>query len=565
MKNIVTIVENEIRLNSGMGESAFGKTHNNNSITQEGSIFDGKNYRVWSFDEVRSYMEEGKDERTVFYCGTNPLSNNAKTLATYVELGGEDFYKASMAVINAITEAAKSNIKLPHIGAGGIFVDLTTQTPQLLFLPENLYKYSCNGLSKSDYMDAHGAWINQTIYDLPALCFERGVIAYRLLTGRYPYPSQDPLERNADILDRKFLPLELCLNGVNPVLAAEINKALKLNSSAVTLPGKKQKGKASEDLTPNEEFPAELMEEAWQLSKATAKSDDKEFEEKVANYVRMRDSKIKLKRNVRRNSSIIITSILVAIVAAIMIVNTVKSNMDEYTSTGLTSTQTIQAFFKAVNTKDTVLLQNLAEGKNATAFTDAVSRVYVMHKQREAYNHDNGFATPENWLMYITTEAKYQRSGIYGVTNLKIDGKPYEAEVEMMKKNQKPAPLTKEGNITLEKGSQSVHKVDYYLVRTDGEEVDFAVEKVSDTITLTFKGGRWVITELSTETEDMNVDCQTFKNEYFAELEKTEKDVIKAAASLRRKYQWLPSEAALQAERARIIYEMEHPYKDFGF
>lgn len=565
MKNIVTIIENELRLNSNLGESAFGKTHNNNDITQEGSLFDGKNYKVWTFDEVRSFMEDGKDERTVFYCGKNPLSNNAKTLAEYFELGGDDLYKAAISAINAITEAAKSGIKLPHIGAGGIFVDLSTEIPQLLFLPENLYKYSCNGLSNEDYLNNHAGWINQTIYDLPALCFERAVIAYRLLTGRYPYAAAEPVERNADILDRKFLPLELCLNGVNETLASEINKALKLNSSVVNVPGKKQKGKASEDLTPTAEFPIELMEEAWNLSKKSSKEDDKDFEEKVANYVRMRDSKIKLKRNVRRNSSIIFTCACVAVVLVIMIINTVKSNMDEYTSTGLTSIQTIQAFFKGVNTKDTVLLQNLAEGKNASAFTDTVSRVYVLHKQREAYNHDNGFATPERWLLYITSEEKYNRSGIYGITNLKIDEKAYEPEVEMKKKNEKPEPLTKEGNITLEKGSMSVHKIQYYLIRTEGEEVDFVVENVTDTITLTFKGGRWVITDLETESEELNLDCQAFKKDYFAELESNNKDVVKAVENLRRKYQWLPTKASLDAEKARIQYEIEHPFTDLGF
>lgn len=564
MKSIVTIVKDEIQLCSNLSESAFGKTHNNNAVTQEGNIFDGKNFKIWTFDEVRSYQEENKDERTVFYCGKNPLSQETKTLAEYFEIGGEDLYKAAIHVIKALTEAAKSKIKLPAIGAGGILVDLTAKEPQLLFLPEDLFKYSCNGLSKSDYLEQHGGWINQTIYDLPALCFERGVIAYKLLTGRFPYPATDPLERNSDILDRKFLPLELCVNGINEALSTEVNRALKLNSSAVNIPGKKQKGKASEDLTPAENFPIELMEEAWKLSKTTAKEDDKVFSEKVANYVRMRDSKINLKRNVRRNSSIILTCFIVAVVLVIITINTVKSNLDEYTSTGLTSVQTVQAFFKGVNTKDTVLLSNLSEGKTAGAFTDTVSRVFVIHKQREAYNHDNGFATPEGWLLFITDENKYHHSGVYGVSSLKIDGKPYELEVEMFKKNQKPEPITKEGNITLEKGSQSVHKVEYYLVRTEGEEVDFVVEKVTDTITLTFKGGRWVITDLMTDSTELNLDCQAFKADYFQQLSKNEGDSIAAVNALRNKYPWVPTNNALQTEKARLQYEMEHQFKELG-
>lgn len=564
MKKIVTIVDSELRLCSGLGESAFGKTHNNDATVQEGSLFDGKNFKVWNFDDVKSFQEDGKDERTVFYCGKNPLNENAKTLLEYFTEGGDDLYKAAIAVIKTITNAAENKLPIPHVGAGGVLVDLSSEEPQLLFLPENLYKYSCNGLSSQEYLDAFGGWVNQTIYDLPALCFERAVIAYRLLTGRFPYPATDALERNADILDRKFLPLELCLNGVNEALASEINRALKLNSSASTVPGKKQKGKASEDLTPTAEFPVELMEEAWKLSNTADKTDDKDFEEKVASYIKMRDSKIKFKRNVRRNASIIVTAFIVAIVLLIMIVNTVKSNLDEYTSTGLTSVQTIQAFFKGVNKKDTVLLENLSEGKNAGAFTDTVSRVYVLHKQRQAYNHDNGFATPEGWLLYITDEAKYQRSGIYGITNLKIDGKDYNLEVEMKKKNQKPEPLTKEGNITLEKGSQSVHKVEYYLIRTEGEEVDFVVEQVTETVTLTYKDKRWIITDLATDSKELKVDCETFKNEYFNALAENDSDAVKAVQVLRKKYYWLPTANSVATEKARIIYEAEHPFDDLG-
>lgn len=561
MKLIAAIENDEIRLCSNLSESNFGKTHNSNATTQEGKIFDGKNYKIWSFDEVRSYQENGKDERTVFYCGKNPLSASAKTLAEYFEIGGEDSFKAASAVIKAITEAAKSKITLPNIGAGGIFVDLSSESTTLLFLPEDLFKYSCNGLSKQDILQLNAGWVNQTIYDLPALCFERAVIAYRLLSGRLPYPAEDSVERNSDILDRKFLPLEYCVNSINETLAKEINKALKLNSSVVNIPGKKQKGKSNEDLTPTADFPIELLEEAWKLSNSTSKEDDKEFAEKVENYIRMRDSQINLKRNVRRNSSIILGVLVIITIIALFISSMVKGNLEEYTSTGLTSIQTIQAYFKGVNDKDSVLLSNFSEGKNARNFSDSVGRIFVMDKQRSAYSHDNGFATPANWLLYITTEERYDRSGVYGITNLKIDGKPYTTSVELFTKKQKAAPVTKEGNITLENGSESVHKVEYYLIRTDGEEVDFAVEKISEIFTLTYKKNRWIITDFTTELEDMGVDCQGFKNDYIKACTEEKNDVVLAANSLRNKYPWLPEASYIEAEQARLRYIAEHPFE----
>lgn len=562
MGKIVTLENDEIRLCTNLTESAFGKTHaRNGALTQEGYLFDGKNIKIWTFDEVRSFDVEGRDERIVFYCGKNPLSNNAKSLASYFENDGEhseDCFKAAISVINAFTFVANTQNTLPQIGAGGIFVDLSSPSPTILFMPEELFKYSCNGLSKEDYLLNHTGWINQTIHDLPSLCFTRATIAYKLLTGHFPYPATDTTERNSDILDRKFLPLELCINGVNKTLAIQINRALKLNSNVVNIPGKKQKGKASEDLTPTPDFPVELMKEAWELSKRTKKENNSDFTEKVEKFTRIQDSNIKIKRNVRRNLSLILGGLVSVLVLVSVVVNTIKSNLDEYTSTGLTSTQTIQAFFMGVNAKDTVLLSNISKGKSPTAFTDTVSRVFVMHKQRQAYSNDNGFATPENWLMFIANPNNYSRSGIYGITNLQIDSKPYEPQIKMLKKNENPIPLTREGNVTLQKGSESVHKVEYYLVRTEGEIVDFVVEQITEIFTLTFKGERWIITDLQTQSTELKLDCEQFKKDYYEALQNNS-DVLSVVNILRNNYKWLPTNQAMQTEKQRIIDEIEKP------
>jgi hypothetical protein len=188
-----------------------------------------------------------------------------------------------------------------------------------------------------------------------------------------------------------------------------------------------------------------------------------------------------------------------------------------------------------------------------------------MHKQRLAYGNDNGFAYPSNWLFFITDEARYARSGLYGVTNLKIDGKLENLSVELHKKNEKVPPLTKEGNITLEDGSTSLHKVEYYLLYTEGENVDYLVDKVSSTVTLTYLKNRWVITDISEEKRiPLNVDCGKFKKDYFEELGKTNGDVMKATDNLRSKYEWLPESSAMKREKERIEYEMAHPFGEFG-
>ena len=560
---LLTIENGELRLNSNLDEYTFGKTGHDNILSYEGVIFDGKNFKQWAFEEVKSYEAEknGTPEHLVFYCAKNPLSKNGRTLAQYFEEGGKACLEAVKAVCAALTAAAVDGNAIPFVGAGGIMID----GESVLFAPEALFSYAANTLPAEDTLNQHQGYINDTLKGLPLLCFERAAIVYRLLSGRLPFTATDSIARNADIFDQKFLPVEYCVNGINGRLARAVNNALKLNSTAVNVPGKRKKGKSSDDLRPSAEFPLEMLDEAWELSQKQAKDgNDKEFEEKVAAYIKSQNSKINTKRNIKRNATTITVVSAIIIAGIFAAVNTIKTRGADYTSVGLTSTQTIRAWMNAVNEKDTMLLSDFGNGRAANDFGDMVSRIYVMHKQRLAYGNDNGFAYPANWLFYITDEAKYKKSGIYGVTNLKIDGKAESLSVELKRRNEKPAPLEKEGSVTLQKGSTSVHKIEYYLLYTEGDEVDYIVEKVTSTVTLTFKKNRWVITGLSSENENINADCEAFKADYFEALKENDGEVIKAVNSLRGKYEWLPEKDAMERERERIIYKLEHPFGELG-
>ncbi|MCR4632068.1 MAG: hypothetical protein K5786_10600, partial [Treponema sp.] len=555
---LIELYEKEIRLNSHLDEYSFGKTNYDSILAQEGIFWDGENFEPWSFSDVQSFNVEDRSERIVFYCGKNPLSGQAKTLQEYLAAGGENALKAAKAVIQLLTQAAKDEENIPVIGAGGILVDISESLPKVLILPENLFKYAANALSPEEYTQAHEGWINQTINGLPAICFLRSSIAYHLISGRLPYPSTNSVERNADILDRNFLPLELCLQGIEPALAISVNRALKLNSNAVNVPGKKQKGKSSEDLTPEADFPLELLDKAFELSKKTEIA-DKDFEEKVAAYKKSQASRIKASRNIRRNSSLIITAAIVMAVLVIITINTIKTRNSELTTKGLTSVQTIQGYFQGINSKDTTMLMNFSKGKKAQQQIDIVSQIYVMHKQRLAYNKDNGYANPESWLLLATNQERWEKTGIYGVTNLKIDELPYELNVKVYQKDEKPEAVTKEGNITLQKGDFSVHGVDFYLLHSEGEDFGFVVEKVHEDITLTYKKDRWVITNIETESNTLPVSNKKFKADYWNAVAKNGGDVLKALPQLRQKYEWLPSDAAMKAEYDAQIYALTHP------
>ena len=579
MKNVVSITDGEIRLCSGLDEYKFGKTNFNSIVTEEGIIAtcdskDGEplhfSFEKWTFAEIKSFEVEGFDERIVFYCNKNPLTKNAQTLLDLYEKCGDskstttdkdNMYFASLAYCTILTQAANEQIELPINGSGGILVDGidSTKKLKLLFLPQNIFKYSIAGLSAVEQADLHNCWVNPSLHGLPAICFTRSCVAYKMLTGRYPYPSADNLTRNADLLDRNFLPLELSVNGINKELAAAVNKGLKLNSDSVNIPGKKAKGKKSEDLIPQKDFPLELLANAKE-SLSTNISDEA-FEEKVNSYKKLQNSKVKTKRTLRRNTTAFLAGFIALIVVIIYARSTYNSYLEDYTTKGLTSVQTIQTFFKGLNTLDIPLLQTFIDGRSANRYLDAISNVYVISKQRRSNGDDNGFQKPAKFFVMLTNSSMLSMTGLYGVTNVKIDGKAYDEYIELQKNKEKPEILTQELGVTINKGDKSVHSVEYYTLHTEGTNNDIFVTKNKDTFTLTFKKNRWIITDIQTSETEIELDSDIFKSEYFNLLIQNDSDVVKTINQMSFKYDFLPSEKEMKIEKQEFDDYLNDPFK----
>lgn len=580
MKNVVSIVDNELRLCSALNEYAFGKTNFDSIVTQNGILATCDSasdeplhfsFENWSFAEIKSFDVPDNDERIVFYCNKNPLSKNAKALIELYDKcknpdaltsDKDNMYTASLAVCSILTQAAKEEVELPLNGAGGILVDGldSPQKLKLLFLPHDLFKYSIAGLTAVEQADLHNCWINPTLQGLPAICFMRACVAYKMLTGRYPYPSSDNLSRNADLLDKNFLPLELCINGINTELARAVNKGLKLNSDSVSIPGKKSKGKKNEDLIPQKDFPLELLKHA--KDNISSNVSDEAFEEKVNSYKKLQSSRIKTKRTLRRNTATFVAGIIAVIVIIISAKSSYNSYLNNYTTKGLTSVQTIQTFFKGMNQMDISLIQTFIEGKNPNRYLDSISNVFVISKQRTSSGGgDNGFVKPAKFFVLLTNSSMLQITGLYGATNITIDGKKVDEYIDLLKNKDNPEIITQEQGVTLNKGDKSVHKVEYYTLHTEGTNNDIFVTKNTDTFTLTYKKNKWVITDIENNAQDLDIDSNAFFDEYFNLLVQNKNDVVKTISQLSFKYDFLPSEKEMTIEKQAFEDYLNDPYK----
>ena len=107
-----------------------------------------------------------------------------------------------------------------------------------------------------------------------------------------------------------------------------------------------------------------------------------------------------------------------------------------------------------------------------------------------------------------------------------------------------------------------MHNVEYYTLHSEGTDNDIYVTKNKDTFTLTFSKNKWIITNIQNTTEEIELDSNLFKSEYFDLVIKNDGDPVKAINQLSFKYDFLPSQKEMQIEKQAFEDYINNPYKD---
>jgi hypothetical protein len=552
----------EIKLDSGLSEYAFGKTNFSTLITEtgfiaqtDGTLTDASSFTFskWKFDEIKTI---GAGERAhVYFCGSNFSGKALTEIFAEADNGADEKSRytaayASFAVTLALKQAVQEQLLSGNIGAGGIYIDCA-ETVRILFIPPVLFDSICGCYGAERYAELQGVWCSKALSadEAAGAAFTRAVIAYRALSGYLPYAAPDETARNADELDRKYVRIEHAVNGISVELAQAIDRTLELPFAA-------QQKKAPRQL-PVQDIPACILYKELGLGGADGKLiqvarpkalPEDEFKTKVTAYYKSKDQKVKAKRTFRRNTALITGGVIAAAVIAAVAAGQHKQNGSKPTSQGLTSTQTVEAFYKGIHTQDVELLGNISKGKDAGRYSNSVSQIYVISKTRNMYDYSNSIVTPESWLYYQAGEETIQKRSIYGITSFMLDGISSSLLITVPSRNMNPPPITIEGSTTLTNGCTAVHKADFYVIHTEGENNDIYAEHHIDTVTLTYKKNRWIITGINPDVTEIPVDSDQFKNDFMKECNAVKGDPVQALSLLKSKYNWLPDASVMKDE-----------------
>lgn len=560
--NIFNITENSLFLSSGLPQNSFAKTDMEKLLNERSIILhitkDTIISEFYTFDGTRV----GENDITFFegkaFSGEflseilekkDFEAKDVLSLANFCR--GVDFILQNQALF----EGADFTV-----GGNGIIINSDSDSSHILFLSARLFD-ACAQNHKADYSEIQGKYLYKGLDNDQQLCFLRGTVAYKSLTGHYPFENANTGARQEDIFDENFIPLALWNPSIEKNLALSIESSLKAKITQSIMAGKKNltdvKAENKKQRLLKEAkgfdpavFKAELEKKAEDNAGLAKKRQD--FTAKMQKY-------LKVKRFLRRNKNRILVALAVILFASWGADSMIKQNGKLLTTKGMTSVEATQAYYSMIHRLDVPGLQEVIKGRKTKDLFAKISAYYVASKQRLQVHPDNGTVTPAKWFFY----KKASKNWMFGITKLQIDGKYYAADKKYPIRSERPLPLIEEGGKILQEGDEVSHTAEYYLV--EQAESKIYIQKITDVVTLRYTGNRWRVVEAVGKAKVSDVKAKDFAKEFYEltgkdletqddmlqpkmeqEQDSREKSASKirpAIEILRQKYDWIPDEA----------------------
>ena len=523
---IVFSKDDTLFLDTSMTQSAFANSRLSERLAEHGVTAENKNnewtFAPWTF--TGTMVSADSSVETVLLEGTG---FDGCTLKEYFDEAGKDTSaeaQAAVAVCSAINCAIKSGQKLPNNGAGGIFI--STAKDRIIFVPEDLFETAAACRGETAYSENEGMYLYRTLGGNASLRFTQAVIAYRALSGTFPYTNENTVKRHEDYGDKNFAHLADTLYGVDNSLATAIDSALMQND--------KNDKHTDKNILP--EFPLSIFcqEVEKDASSRTAKISPQQFYSIAKKKQRSFARSLAAKRWFRHyNTTVLVGSIVVALIA-LFAFNHWKEGQRNPTTKSLTSTQTVDLFYSAVNNLDVVAAQCAVTGTQVQPLLNTISNFYVTSKSRSGYDIKSACVTPASWL-WFNSDGCYT---IFGLTQLTIDGVPSPLMFEGPRKSSHPRPLSEETGIELSEGASVTHLVHYFQINSEGLNTLHIIE-TNDTVSAVWHKDKWQISSIIQKQTEHAVEMSAFYREYKSAYAEHENDPVKAAAALSSLYTWI--------------------------
>ena len=374
---------------------------------------------------------------------------------------------------------------------------------------------NCSFLNDKDYSEQQGFYVNENLTGYSALKFIQSAIYYKLLSNEFPFPSINQSERQKDIADKYFIPVEYQVKGLNKNLKFAINtnlsqKALtehtykKIELSDYVFIDEKEMNLAL-GLEENGDLPAsKKLNEA----KRDLINEDKfaKEKEKKLNAINKRVSRT---RQFRKYQNLFFTIMVALVFVAGIILGIHSKKQNNPSSIGLTSEETVQMFYSAVNRLDVLQATKCCKGRTMDKYTTVLGNIYVTSKARSMYNPEEMSQPVAKW--FCLNQTKFN---LCGISNFEIENSSFVPDIYFIAPKKKDCKiLTEENGTPIHNGDTKNFTVHYYLVLTEGVN-EITVEPTTEKLTLTYKKNAWYVTDIKTEKTSHKVYTSEFVSIY---------------------------------------------------
>ena len=281
----------------------------------------------------------------------------------------------------------------------------------VFFPPFRLLKRTLEAGGKDDVLNAE-RWVHPDLKGKDSITFSAGAMLYRIFCGAPPFSKDDEDILRQDIREAVCLPPELAAPGLDPEMAAIINRSLRRtpskNSGAPMPPPEAIGGLiAPASPKPVSSWIKPLTDE--EISKIRTEQE---------RFTKKKTFEVKTRRFVIRNTAII-AGVLIALVVVVLIVRgAIQHNAELPTTKGMTPIEVAAAYYNAFGNLDHTLMQACVSGKAGKGDIDMVVNLYVISRVRQAYETaQDSFISAQDW---VDEGSPSTDKTVFGVTNLII-------------------------------------------------------------------------------------------------------------------------------------------------
>jgi hypothetical protein len=304
-------------------------------------------------------------------------------------------------------------------GAAGVLVVCNTTDPDfpvgtVFFPPERLVKRAIEAGGDDEVLQAQ-QWVHPDLKGKESTSFSAAVMAYIIFCGAIPFASEQA-QKDGDVLRQDmregvFIPLHLTAPGLDNELIQAISSAME-----------PIKPKGDVKIRPAPEIIKNLLGEPGSKKVASfftpvGEEERAKIKDELTKYSKKRDFTVKSRRFVIRNTTIIIVC-LAALIGVGLTVRGYLVRLAEMPNTkGMTPIEVVSVYYGSFETLDHEMMEACIYGKNAKLDIDMILNLYVITRNRMAYEGSQVLVPPREWLAAGSPQTDLI---IFGVTDLSL-------------------------------------------------------------------------------------------------------------------------------------------------